>query len=212
MKYPHTLHLPWSEGLSRGDKRLDDVSAFEVKTLIYTEKLDGENTCFSKDFIHARSPNGYAHKWQGPCRGFWYSIKDRLPDDIVFYAENLYPVHSIEYEDLPSHLFLFNVKKDDRFLSWPEVVYWSRVLSIPLVPFIHQGEIQRLPLPSRSAFGSVCEGYVVRNADSFIDFTDNVAKCVRKDHVQTDEHWTRNWRPARLGDGSMTFRGQVNQD
>jgi hypothetical protein len=35
------------------------------------------------------------------------------------------------------------------------------------------------------------EGYVVRNADKFHydDFSSNVAKWVRKNHVQTDTHW-----------------------
>lgn len=35
------------------------------------------------------------------------------------------------------------------------------------------------------------EGIVVRNVESFEynDFSKNVAKCVRKNHVQTDIHW-----------------------
>lgn len=30
------------------------------------------------------------------------------------------------------------------------------------------------------------------------DFAENVMKWVRKDHVQTDEHWTRNWKKAKI--------------
>jgi hypothetical protein len=39
--------------------------------------------------------------------------------------------------------------------------------------------------------GKEHEGYVVRNADGFDykDFSTNVAKYVRKNHVQTDTHW-----------------------
>jgi hypothetical protein len=39
------------------------------------------------------------------------------------------------------------------------------------------------------------EGYVVRLASSFKfdDFNKSVAKFVRKNHVQTNEHWTKNW-------------------
>jgi hypothetical protein len=35
------------------------------------------------------------------------------------------------------------------------------------------------------------EGFVVRNADSFMlsDFENSIAKFVRRNHVQTDEHW-----------------------
>ena len=44
------------------------------------------------------------------------------------------------------------------------------------------------------------EGFVVRNEDSFAyeDFSKNVAKYVRKNHVQTDEHWTKNWQPNKV--------------
>lgn len=37
------------------------------------------------------------------------------------------------------------------------------------------------------------EGYVVRLAESFHydDFQNSVAKFVRKNHVQTNEHWTK---------------------
>ena len=44
------------------------------------------------------------------------------------------------------------------------------------------------------------EGFVVRNVDSFAyeDFSKNVAKYVRKNHVQTDEHWTKNWQPNKV--------------
>ncbi len=44
------------------------------------------------------------------------------------------------------------------------------------------------------------EGVVTRNADSYStdEFSKNVFKYVRKEHVKTDEHWTRNWRRAKL--------------
>jgi hypothetical protein len=52
------------------------------------------------------------------------------------------------------------------------------------------------------ATGKPCEreGIVSRNADEFavVDFQQNVFKYVRKNHVKTDEHWTRNWRRAKL--------------
>ena len=44
------------------------------------------------------------------------------------------------------------------------------------------------------------EGIVSRNANTFgVDaFKQNVFKYVRKDHVKTDEHWTRRWKRAPL--------------
>ena len=44
------------------------------------------------------------------------------------------------------------------------------------------------------------EGFVMRDAAGFPmdDFGASVAKYVRPHHVQSDRHWTRNWRPCRL--------------
>jgi len=56
------------------------------------------------------------------------------------------------------------------------------------------------------------EGFVVRNGDSFTtnqgsikvasNEFNNLFKLVRANHVQTDEHWTKHWKPARLKDYS----------
>jgi hypothetical protein len=44
------------------------------------------------------------------------------------------------------------------------------------------------------------EGFVLRNANAFPyeEYSENVAKFVRAGHVQTDKHWTKNWRKAEL--------------
>lgn len=45
-----------------------------------------------------------------------------------------------------------------------------------------------------SKFGGAQEGYVVRLAEEFSyeKFSTSVAKFVRKNHVQTDQHWMQN--------------------
>lgn len=47
---------------------------------------------------------------------------------------------------------------------------------------------------------SSMEGIVSRNAADFAvkDMAHNVFKYVRKDHVKTDQHWSRNWKRASL--------------
>jgi len=52
----------------------------------------------------------------------------------------------------------------------------------------------------KSKLGGLREGIVLRNADHFHndDFSSNVVKWVRKDHVKTDIHWTRNWKKATI--------------
>ncbi|HSH66322.1 MAG TPA: hypothetical protein VLB84_11115 [Bacteroidia bacterium] len=44
------------------------------------------------------------------------------------------------------------------------------------------------------------EGIVSRYKNEYTvsDFQKNVFKYVRKEHVKTDEHWTRNWKRAPL--------------
>jgi len=53
-----------------------------------------------------------------------------------------------------------------------------------------------------------CEGFVIRDSNSFkinagllpvaSNEFDSIIKLVRKKHVKTDEHWTRNWKRASL--------------
>ena len=49
-------------------------------------------------------------------------------------------------------------------------------------------------------YGVQREGVVIRLRNQFIgnDFSHYVCKWVRKDHVQTDDHWTKNWKKAKL--------------
>jgi len=54
-----------------------------------------------------------------------------------------------------------------------------------------------------SSIGGEREGFVVRSVDyiSEEDFPRLVQKYVRKNHVQTDQHWKMNWQPCKLAKG-----------
>ena len=80
---------------------------------------------------------------------------------------------------------------------------------IPVVPVLFRGcfrsvaEIRAFVDRAHgepSALGGEREGVVLRLARGFpaAEFQDNVCKSVRVGHVQTDEHWTRNWKPCRI--------------
>ena len=73
-------------------------------------------------------------------------------------------------------------------------------LGLPTVPVLFRGivgseaELEALTVEltgEPSAFGGAREGVVVRRAGEFPDaeFSRSLGKWVRKDHVQTDEHW-----------------------
>jgi hypothetical protein len=192
--------LGWSQGGTADDIRLVEPGCLDGKILVYTEKLDGENTVCTRDVIHARSETGYGNPWQTWMKGFWSRIRSDIPAGFTICGESMYAVHSIEYTLLDSYFYVFGILEGDRFLSWEDTKTYCALIGLQHVPELHIGPIMRLGIPRASAFGPVCEGYVVRNIESFdLDsFSGNVAKCVRANHVQTDVHWSKNWKKHEL--------------
>ena len=92
-------------------------------------------------------------------------------------------------------------------LSWAETKEWAELLGIMTVPILYEGvwdleKVKNCYTDGKCpmGWGKEQEGYVVRNADEFAleDFENNMAKWVRRDHVQTDDFWMRNWEPNKL--------------
>lgn len=207
-KYGRTYHLPFSKGVTNDDKVLKDWQALLEEEIVITEKLDGENTCIKKTGVFARSHAAPTHNpWAKNMWPIWERVKDSL-DDLELFGENLYGIHSIEYTKLPYHFYVFAVRKGEHWLSWEEVLWYADILELPTVPVFEIGrftakEIQQFMnkrMEQGSVLGGACEGFVLRNASGFstLDFKYNVLKYVRQNHVQTDEHWTRNWKRAAL--------------
>jgi hypothetical protein len=207
-KYPRTYHFPFSPGATNDDKIQHDWEGILAHELVLTEKLDGENTCLKAKGVFARSHGAPTRNpWAQNMWPIWERIKRDL-DDLEIFGENLYGVHSIEYQRLPDYFFVFAARKDDRWLSWAELQETAFLLDLRLVPTIDSGRFSAKDLQQRilsgmaepSILGAEREGFVVRVASEFNDeiFSNNVLKYVRANHVQTDEHWTRNWRKAQL--------------
>lgn len=207
-KYPRTSHFPFSEGAVNDDRICYDWFDLLDAEIVVTEKLDGENSCLKKSGVYARShaaPN--RHPWARPVWDIWENIGRSLGEFHIF-GENLYAVHSIEYERLEHYFHIFAIREGNTWLSWDEVRDYARVLDLPTVPLIARGRFEEPGLRqliadkqrAGSAFGGTCEGVVCRDAAAFgdADFSKKVLKFVRKNHVQTDEHWTRNWQRAPL--------------
>jgi len=123
-KYKRTLHARISRGTSSDDRFLPRgyVKIFaEMDDLIMTEKLDGQNNCFSKYGLFARShaiPSELP--WDKPLRERWQLIKNDL-NDLEIFGENLYAIHSIGYKKPESFFYVFAIRENDRWLSWEEV-------------------------------------------------------------------------------------------
>ena len=195
-KYPKTPHLPWSPGVSRDDKVLKDIEHFRGKKIVATIKMDGENTTLYSDYIHARSIDSKDHPSRHWVKALHQKISYMIPKDWRVCGENLYAKHSIYYSKLPSYFMVFAVWNDKNVcLSWPEIREFCEKLGLCTVIFMHIDEWKdNTPEIIRKKFESLAsehEGYVVRLYDSFRyeDFDQSVAKYVRKNHVQTEDHW-----------------------
>lgn len=207
-KYPRTYHFPFSPGTSSDDRIASDWAGILPHELVMTEKLDGENTCLKADGVFARSHAApTTSPWTVKMRELWDRHKHSLGDLEVF-GENLYAIHSIEYQRLESYLYLFGIRQGEVWLGWDEVEFYAGLLELPTVPVVMRGIFTKSQIEEKiaagmaagSQLGGECEGFVFRNAGRFPvdDFEQNVLKYVRKNHVQTDEHWTKNWQRAKL--------------
>lgn len=192
IKYPRTPHLPWSPGVTDDDVRIVDTSDFQGKEVIVTEKMDGENTSLYRDHIHARSLDSRYH----PSRDWvkqWHSrIAYTIPQDWRVCGENLYARHSVEYQHLTSYFYGFSIwNADNLCLSWTDTEEWFDLLEVHPVPVLFKGIWDEEAIRALSIETHAMEGYVVRLAEAFTyhTFKQSVAKWVRPNHVQTDQHW-----------------------
>jgi len=234
VKYGRTYHYPFSPGTTSDDRinyeYWNDLQ--QIKTVVHTEKLDGENNCLSRWGVFARSHAApTTSPWTATLREFWQRVKYDL-GNLEIFLENLYAVHSIRYQQLEQHFYVFAVREQDRWLGWEEVQFYAAMLDLPTVPQIEtehtpgnqtlfEQKIMNVVAtagafdPVDTATGKPCtlEGIVSRNTDGFSAdaFAHNVFKWVRKGHVKTNEHWTRNWKRARLkqeGGNYVDFNNQ----
>lgn len=191
-KYPRTLHLPWSEGMTNDDKILKSLDNFIGKRVIVTQKYDGENTSIYCDHTHARSLDSANHPSRDWLKKFAAEFQHNLPEKFRICGENLYAKHSIGYNDLESYFYGFSMWDDNNVcLSWDETVEWFQLLGVTPVQVLYDGLFDQGYIKSLFVDDGSMEGYVVRLADAFSyeDFGKSVAKFVRKNHIQTLDHW-----------------------
>lgn len=217
MKYNRTFHFSFSPEIHSDDKVIDSVAEknFIGREIVLSEKLDGGNACNRGHSIFART-----HSEEASCRSFslmkqmfaglYYSI-DFDFDRYMLYGENMQAIHSIVYDSLRSPFYMFHIfdKKTGLWLSYDEFLEIAEKLSIPVAPLVFRGTFNSIAdlkdffaekLKGPSAFGPEIEGFVARYPEAFPDedFEFKMAKYVREGHVQTDEHWSKNWKPQKI--------------
>lgn len=195
IKYPRTYHLPWSN-LLKDDRILKDDSNFVGKRVVVTLKMDGENTTMYNDYIHARSLESKSHETRNWVKGLWSRVGYLLDDDMRVCGENLYAVHSMRYDNLPSYFMMFSIWDRDECLSWDETIEYAKILSLDMVPVIYDGEydVDKI-IEAFGPYQETNEGYVVRIADEFHypDFRKSVAKYVRPEFRQVVNNSHGHW-------------------
>lgn len=192
-KYPRTYHMPFSPGVTKDDRIIDDMNIFNSKSVVITEKMDGENASIYRDYYHARSLETEGHPSRNWIKRFASNIGWSIPEGFRICGENLYAKHSIKYSNLEDYFLAFSIWNNNKCLSWEETKEWLYLLNVNHVPVIYEGEydynilqdiVQKLDLDTQ-------EGVVMRLANEFYykDFKHSVCKFVRKNHVQSSHNW-----------------------
>ena len=193
VKYPRTFHLPFSPGKTSDDKTLYSLKSFENKEVVITEKMDGENTTLYFNGLHARSIDGKNHPSRDWIKAYWSTFSYKIQPNVRVCGENLYAKHSIKYENLDSFFYGFSVWENDKCYSWDETLKVFDDLNIQSVPVLYRGLFNEKLLHeiATNLDTTKQEGFVVRLTESFSmeNFNVSVAKYVRENHVQTDNHW-----------------------
>lgn len=205
IKYPRTYHLPWSEGMNRDDRMMDDVSVLHGKEIVITEKMDGENTTWYSDYTHARSVESASHPSRNWMKNLWAQKGYNIPQGWRVCGENMFAKHAIHYSkendnQLSTYFYMFSIWDELNFcLSWKETEEWAELLELELVPVLYKGHwdddvIKDLTKDVQSRRDSI-EGYVIRPTDRFhySSFRRYCGKYVRSNHVNNNHgHWTQN--------------------
>lgn len=209
-KYNRSMHLPFSPGTTSDDRIAKSVDSLLNRKIVITEKLDGENCGMTREGVYARSHSTFTTSpWSVMVRTLHGTLKNDIDKDMFLFGENMEGIHSIEYENLTSPLYVFGIREANIWASWDDIEYFSYVTDIPSVPVLFKGQVGSYEelktlvedlVSQPSALGGKREGIVVRLADSFLDedFSTSLMKWVRKGHVTTTEHWTKTWKRAKI--------------
>lgn len=214
-KYNRSIHFSCSPGATNDDKISHDSAALENIDIIITEKLDGSNTCLIRGGVYARSHAEYTRNpWDRNMAEIHNRVGFAIDEDMWIFGENMYAIHSIEYAELHHTFYVFGIRVGDEWISWDDVCENAYLLDLPIVPVLWEGNTPHIePLikslvAQQSRLGGFdihtkipqMEGCVARRRSAFkdADFEKSLLKYVRAGHVQSEEHWQKNWKKATI--------------
>ena len=208
-KFPSIPYHRTSPGLSPRAVLIDPAHLIG-RLLVITEKIDGSNVLLHDGIAHTRSMDASRQRWLGMVRRY-HAWKTRGNADSLYYGEDIYGVHAIEYDPVPMDqtFRLFAIRRADSWLSWDDVQEEAFGLCMETVPVIGSVTLQsssgldwlvKQMMLEQANMKPAREGLVIRTADGFDhdQFSNHICKVVRQGHVQVDEeHWSNNWTPCR---------------
>lgn len=173
---------------------LNPEARFGGKLITITEKMDGENTTMTRNLVHARSVDSGYHESRTWVKNLWAQVRYEIPEGWSVVGENMYALHSIFYDKLPSYFLVFAIVNDGMVLSMANTVHWCNQHGLAHVPILGTGLYSEKLLREfqpEAKCGTLAEGYVIRPERAFMldDWGEKVAKFVRTNHVQTSDHW-----------------------
>ncbi|WP_300443683.1 RNA ligase family protein [uncultured Mameliella sp.] len=195
-KYGRTFHLPTSPGVGNDDKIIQDLTHLQgADEVVFTEKMDGENTTIFAGGCHARSPDSGYHASRDWMKAYAAGISPSLSGDERIVGEYLFAKHSVAYDGLPSYFLGFAWIVDNEVQGWDESLGRFEELGVKSVPVLQRGCFDDAAIKSVLDLLDLekQEGFVVRSVSPFFesDMATHVAKYVREGHVQSDTHWTK---------------------
>lgn len=204
VKYPKTPYLPFSPSVDRED-RVIDIKNLLGKPLVVTTKMDGSCVTLTKNHVGARNALTAGHPSFNLLKAKHAQFKDVISDNMQLFGEWLLAEHSIKYQNqlaLKDYLQIFAIydQYQELFFDWLGLEEFCTFRGLTIVPIIAEVTfttewqlIAALTEIGNRLIKDGHEGFVVKSKYPFhyTQFSENVAKYVRANHVQTTKHWTK---------------------
>ncbi|WP_367646929.1 RNA ligase family protein [Ruegeria arenilitoris] len=173
---------------------MSDVAALlNAAEVIFTEKMDGENTTIHCDGCHPRSLDARYHPSRDWIKAFAAGVSPLLSPDERIVGEYLFARHSIAYSRLPTYFLGFAYVKGNVVQSWDATLLRFAELGISPVPVLFRGQFSEKSIADviSNLDLSTQEGFVVRTTAAYAEeaMPTHLAKYVREGHVQSETHW-----------------------
>ena len=106
-------------------------------------QIEPVDVCLFTIQVYARTVGSETtHPSFSPAKQLSAQISYMLPDNIQLFGENMFGVHSIEYNRLESFFYVFAALRDGKdWLSWDEVTELAKEMRLMTVPEVARKQV-----------------------------------------------------------------------